>query len=852
MNDVKFREFYVKPKLPSELEHLFEMAQNVWSTWDSDAYQLYSRIDPVLFRKFNHNPVKLLHSVSEKRLEELAHSKGFLYEMDSVYWKFRNYMNFPGDFHDEQGNKIEIDSEFNVAYFSMEYGLHESIPIYSGGLGILSGDHLKAASDSKLPLTGFGLLYKYGYFNQEIDELGKQKESYRENEWYSKPVKKVKDNNGSDLIFDIEISGRKFSILPWKINVGTVPLYLLDTNIPQNDDQIRRVTDHLYVSDRELRILQEIILAYGSIKLMEILNIKPTIYHLNEGHSAFLIIKRLEDMIKNEGFTFHEATELIRISTVFTTHTPVPAGNEKFPMELVKTYMKDKITSLGMSFEQFSELAKVKDDESFFMPALAIRFASFINGVSKLHSAVSKQMWHSIYPDLYEDEMPIDSITNGVHLQSWLSRQLTRLFDRYIGPDYTHMAYNKLVWKNIISIPDHEIWEAHQRRKEQMISFIRTRLSESLKHHGIAYSLEKPINNILNPNFLTVGFARRFATYKRANLIIRDKERLLKLINNPEQPIQFVFAGKAHPADETGKAIIKELIDFAKENSIEDRFVFVQNYDIDVARHLVQGVDVWLNNPIKPQEASGTSGMKAGINGVLNLSVLDGWWPECYDVYNGWSIVSGESVTDPDVRDRLEAAEIYDLLEHQLAKLFYDRDKNGLPIEWVRRMKQSMHDVGLGFNIHRMLREYNYKFYLRGHELIKLMRSNDYNSLKKIMSTSSNIYSNWNKINFIECNLDMPDSDSIDSGQEFEVKAKVYLAEADEKLFKVELFYKYNSVWETIPLEFANKNENNEAIYVGKFKVKGAGKQDFNFRITPITCKNCKNYYNLVKWYINP
>jgi len=538
------------------------------------------------------------------------------------------------------------------------------------------------------------------------------------------------------------------------------------------------------------------------------------------------------------------------VTTVFTTHTPVPAGNEKFDMSLIRKYLSDKIGRIGMSVDDFSRFAMIENDNNFFMPALAIRFSSFINGVSILHSRVSKEMWHSIYPNLYEDEMPIRAITNGVHLQTWLSRQLTRLFDRYIGPDYLHMAEKKSVWQNIMNIPDHEIWEAHQRRKEQMISFIREKIAVSVAHHGTAYSLQKPINTILNPNFLTVGFARRYATYKRGTLILSDPERLLTLIRDHERPIQFVFSGKAHPADEKGKTMIKEILDFARKNQIEDRFVFVENYDIDVAKHLVQGVDVWLNNPIRPQEASGTSGMKAGVNGALNLSVLDGWWPECYEKYNGWAVTSGEDVEDPLTRDKLESNEIYDLLENTVRKIYYDRDENGLPNEWVRRMKQSMHDVGLGFNIHRMLRNYIDEFYIPGEKIYEMISENNYEKMREILARGKKIGAHWDKISFIDYETELNDNEIIDSDQEINVRVNVYLDEAEESLFQVELFYRMNTAaHEVFPLHFVRRRENNIAEYIGTFKIIGAGNQEINFRIRPVTCNNCKEYHEYVKWF---
>ena len=844
---INFRNYYVKPKLPENLESLNELAENVWSTWNPDAYKLFSRIDPILFRKFNHNPVRLIQKVPTEKLQKLSQESGFLNELNSVYKQFISYKEHKG-YYLENGKRKSFEKDFQIAYFSMEFGLHESLPIYSGGLGILSGDHLKAASDMGLPLTGFGLLYRYGYFNQKIDLNGKQTEVYTENEWYSKPIKKVIDKNGDDIVIEIKIKGEKIFLKAWEIKVGKISLYLLDANLKKNKPLHQKITDHLYVSDREMRILQEIVLAFGSLKLIEKLGIKPTVYHLNEGHSAFLIIKRLNNLMNSKEFSFDEAREVIRLSTVFTTHTPVPAGNEAFEMKLVKHYLSEEIKATNMSFEQFVDFAKISNSNDFSLSVLAIKFAKYINGVSKLHSIVSKEMWNPIYPNICEDEMPIDSITNGVHIPTWLSRQMSILFDRYIGSDYEHNADEETIWKNILTIPDIEIWEAHQQRKQQMITFIRKRLRDSLMYKSSEFATTEKIKNILAPHKLIIGFARRFATYKRANLILMDKDRLLKLIRDPKKPIQFVFAGKAHPADEFGKAMIKEIIDFAKENQVEESFVSIEDYDMNVARHIVQGVDVWMNTPIKPKEASGTSGMKAGMNGVMNLSILDGWWPECYKPDNGWSIKAGSQQTDMQIRDAMDANEIYDILETEIAPKYYNRDKNRIPSRWIKMMKYSIHDVGKGFNMHRMLREYLNKFYLPISKDVKKISDDNYKYLKHLKDIESKLQNNWQKVKFVDVDINIQDAETINSGEVIKTNAKIDIDGLDEKLIKVELFNKNDeSNFNICELSFIKK-EKNIAIFEGKFTVKGSGKQSFNIRIRP-NQTDLVEYFEYVKWY---
>lgn len=847
-NHIKLNRLFVKSRLPQELAPLNELSQNLWSTWDMDAYRLFSRIDPGLFRKFNHNPVKLLQVISQTRLEELAQNKGFLFEMKSVYNKFKSYLNYTGHFELQDGKKMDFPADLKIAYFSMEFGLHEALPIYSGGLGILSGDHLKAASDLGLPLIGFGLLYKYGYFSQKIDLNGIQEEIYKENEWHSMPITKLKNEQGKDLVIKFKLSNDTIKMNAWKINVGKIPLYLLDTNIPANKPHFRKISDYLYDADKDTRILQEITLAFGSLELIKQLKLDPEVYHLNEGHSAFIILKRLNNLINEGKFSFQEAAQLIRQSTVFTTHTPVPAGNEKFDNRLVRHYLEPEIKACGFEFEEFFRHAMVEGDNSFSLPALAIRYSKYINGVSHLHSKVSREMWHSIYQNLVEDEMPISAITNGVHLQSWLSRRMLRLLDRYLGEDFHHQADDRALWHHVMSIPENEVWEAHQARKGQMISFIRKKMRQSVLHWGSHDSVGQ-VNNILNQDHIIIGFARRFATYKRGNLILNDKERVLKMLLDPQKPVQFIFAGKAHPADDKGKAMIKELIDFARDNQVEDRFLFLEDYDINVARHLVQGVDVWLNNPVKPLEASGTSGMKAGINGVLNLSILDGWWPECARDNNGWSIPSYTNIEDQELRDRLEANEIYDLLENEIIPSYYNQDKYGLPSQWIEKMKYSIHDVGRDFNMHRTLRDYIDMFYIPCYQNMQDLSQDNSKKLHAMLEVKSNLEKVWDKIQIDDFHTDILEDTILDHGDTINFSASVFVNGASPQLIKAEVFYQLNDgYYELIPLQGSEPDEKGMVKYTGQYQVKGSGEQNFNLRIRPAD-PYCLEFLDLVIWY---
>ncbi len=882
--------FYVNPSIPEKIKKLHELSYNLWSTWDKSALNLFNRIDPILYRKVNHNPVELLHLISDDRLHELSNDQGFLNELDSVYTSFKKYMKWKGSYKKDKQN-LSNDKNDLIAYFSMEYGLHESIPIYSGGLGVLSGDYIKAASDQAIPLTAFGLLYKYGYFVQYIDEDGQQQEDWEENKWHIMPVKVVTNNKNENLIIKISITGYDVLIKVWSVAVGQITIYLLDTDIPENPVFIRKITDKLYDADRTFRLLQEIVLSFGSLKLMDELGLHPKVFHLNEGHSAFLIIERLYQLINNHNYSFEEAYHLIYATTVFTTHTPVAAGNEHFPKELVNKYLQDRIAGLKIAEQQFYDLAAVpEDDKNFWLPALAIRFSQHINGVSKMHSKTSRKMWKDLFPNLAKDEIPIDYVTNGVHTGTWLSKEMSLLFDRYIGEEYLHKAEESSVWQNVAKIPDIEIWEAHQRRKEQMISFIRQRIEKNIFDEdscpGYAHaaniidtdiesirakkrnhlSLTGKLKNTLSPDILTIGFARRFAPYKRANLILQDPERLVSIINNPEKPVQFVIAGKAHPADGQGKQLIKNLINFARKYAIEDRFVFIEDYDINVAKHLVQGVDVWLNTPIRPHEASGTSGMKAGVNGVINLSILDGWWPECYDHNNGWSIKTINLPEKQELADRIEANHIYDLIEGEISTIYYRRNESNIPEKWLQIMKNSIFTVGKGFNLHRMLREYSDKFYMPSLKAAQKLTEHSNKKLKQILHQEHEVRKYWGKVHIKDFHLrlkkkkvqlqnedtEMPitTATTVNRGDTITANCYAYLGNAPEKLFKVEMFCKNmnKNLTSAVEMKFIERYEDNVALYRKEIKLENSGLQGVNVRIRANLDKNLNSYHQMIKW----
>ncbi len=835
------RKFIVRPKYPENLKPIFELAYNIWTMWDPDAIKLFTQMSPTLFRQVDKNPVKFLYHLPKERVIELSDDKSFLEKLHKVYDKFQKYMN---DTKDREFNSTCCNGE--IAYFTMEFGLHASIPNYAGGLGILSGDHLKGASDLGIPLIGISLFYKYGYFRQLINRNGFQEEIFVKNNIWELPVKEVKDENGDALTIDFLIRGEKVIVKIWQVNVGTITLYMLDTNLDENPEHLRKITDHLYVSDREYRLMQEMVLGFVGPMLLDRLGVKPDVYHLNEGHSAFQIVQRLQKL-KKLGYTRDEARAIIRSSTIFTTHTPVAAGNENFGIELIEKYLKSEIEKTGYDYEIFCDLGEQGSKDKFLLAVLAIHFSNYVNGVSQLHGEVSKKMWKDLFPAHDFREVPIIGITNGVHY-TWTAEEYLKMFDIYVGEDYIFGRCDKEGWKDIYKIPDEEIWETHAKKKYDMIVYLRQRLVASYAKKGYSSSYLKKVSKFLNPNCLTVCFARRFASYKRATLILKDKNRLEKILKNPEKPIQFVFAGKAHPADINGKNLIKEIIDFAREYDVEDKFLFVEDYDINLGKYLVQGADIWLNNPIKPMEASGTSGMKAGMNGVLNLSVLDGWWPESYDGKNGWAINAGDIQKTEESRDIAEANQIYELLEEEISDYYYVRDERNIPIKWLNMMKHAMYTVFTDFNMNRMVGDYIEKFYIPSIKSREKMR--DKKEIDKILEINNQLKHVWSNVYIKDFFFKDNTLDTMYSGDVMECECYVFLDSVNPELFDVEVFYyieKHDRV-KTISLDFIEKYSDNVAKFSGKLKIESSGLQYYNARLLPKNKDFRKYYPNYYKW----
>jgi starch phosphorylase len=702
--------FTVLPTLSDALKALEGIAQNLFWCWNTDFVELFKRIDSNLWTACGHNPAKLLASLSQQRLDELAKNQGFLSEMQRAEEKLKSYLNGPTWFEKTYSKSTKPI----IAYFCAEFGIHECLPLYSGGLGVLAGDHLKSASDLGVPLIGVGLLYQKGYFRQHLNIDGWQQEVYLENDFYNMPLELVRENNGQPLTVSVELPDGPAHAQVWSVSIGRVKLYLLDTNIPVNSSINRMITTSLYGGDREMRIRQEIMLGIGGLRALAAMDIKPTICHMNEGHAAFMALERIRQLRNDTKMTFAEAIEATKAGNVFTMHTPVKAALDEFSVELIDKYFANYFSALGISREQFLALGRILPDdagESFKMPILALRLSSYINGVSKLHGQISREMWSSLWPAVPVSEVPIISITNGVHIKSWLSDEMNSLYERYLGPNWADETINKSIWNRIDQIPDEEFWRAHQQCKGQLIAFARDRLKAQMKRRGTYHSELNWAEEVLDIEALTIGFARRFASYKRGNLLLKDPQRLVKLLTNADRPVQIIFAGKAHPRDTEGKEIIRQIIHFASKYDVQRRVVFLEDYDIDVARMLVRGVDVWLNNPRRPREASGTSGMKAAINGALNVSTLDGWWCEGYRPEGGWAIGAEQTYNDTDYQDLVESQATYNLLENEVIPLFYTRSADDLPRAWMHRAKNSIKWVAPRFNTHRMVTEYTQRFY---------------------------------------------------------------------------------------------------------------------------------------------
>jgi starch phosphorylase len=783
--------FSVVPSLPLILEPLRKIAYNLLWSWNQEAVELFRRLDSDLWESSGHNPVQMLGSVDQKRLEAAAANEAFVAHLGRVADDLDEYVRHETSWclrtHPDVGDCV-------VAYFSAEFGLTECLSIFAGGLGILAGDHLKSASDLGVPLVGVGLLYQQGYFRQNLNEAGWQQESYQDNDFHNLPLVPVLMPDGSPRTISVQFPGRDVAARVWRVDVGRVPLFLLDTNIPENPrPEDRDITDQLYGGDNEMRLKQEILLGIGGYRALEAMGIRPGVYHMNEGHSAFLSLEHTRRLMEAEQLTFSEARQLSACGAVFTGHTPVIAGHDAFPADLMDRYFSSYMARLGLGRAEFLGLGRVNpsdQSEQFCMTVLALRMSSFRNGVSKLHGKVARKMWRGLWPGVPEDEIPISHITNGVHFRSWISQEMNLLYNRYLGPDWREEPTDGTVWKRAESIPAEELWRSHERRRERLVSFSRERLAKQLERRGAPQSEIDAAEEALDPDALTIGFARRFATYKRATLLLRNPERLEKILNNPGRPVQVIFAGKAHPRDDAGKEFIRQIVSLARWKEFRRRIVFLDEYDMSVSRYLVQGCDVWLNTPLRPMEASGTSGMKAAANGGLNLSTLDGWWDEAWRESDsrliGWAIGRGESYPNRDVQDQLEADALYELLERDIVPAFYERGADRVPRRWIERMKASLGTLCHNFNTHRMVREYTECYYLPAHERFEALATGNAARARALAAWIERVRSAWPEVRVVSVENHSPIS--LPVGKPVQAQVRVHLGSLAPDDVSVELY----------------------------------------------------------------
>jgi len=833
---LKFRDYTVVPALPKPLTRLRELANNLWWSWNGDAQELFRRLEPDLWNDISQNPVWFIAHVSQRRLNQAADDRAYTSHLDRVMKAYDEYMGretwFTQRFGDCAGARI--------AYFSMEFGLHESLPIYSGGLGVLAGDHLKSASDLGVPLVGIGLFYRQGYFTQRLSADGWQIEEYPSIDVATVPVSPVLGEREAPVYIDVPVGARSVRVQSWKVQVGRVTLYLLDTDLPKNEPADREITQRLYGGDEEMRIRQEVVLGIGGLRLLAKLGITPAVCHMNEGHSAFLAVERIRERMEKDKLSFSEAREAVVPSNIFTTHTPVPAGIDQFPAELLEKYLDPYLPGIGLSSEGFANLGKknaADPNELFNMAVLALRLSGFANGVSALHGHVSRELWQSVWPGAPRDEVPITSITNGIHTRTWMSPEMQDLLNRYLGPHWPENPVDHDIWLRVSEVPDMELWRTHERRRVALVQFARHRTREQLRRRGAPPTEIKGAEEVLDPEALTIGFARRFAPYKRGALLFRDPQRLLRLITDQDRPVQFIFAGKSHPRDGAGKELIKQITTFSRKPEFRRRIVFLENYDMSVARKLVQGCDVWLNNPIKPREASGTSGMKVPPNGGINLSVLDGWWPEAYDGENGWAIGDGQVYEDPAYQDYVEGEAIYDLLEKEIIPMFYDRGEDGMPRRWIARVKASMRTICPMFNTNRMIEEYASRLYVPALRRWQGLASSKFAAARELSKWKQDLGHKWKDVRIERVEAD--DTRELPVGSFLTVRASVHLGHVRPEDVAVELYHGRVDPSDSLvegasdEMKLHERGEHGTTWFVGKVPCIRSGQHRFAVRVVP-------------------
>jgi starch phosphorylase len=831
-----FQTYNVIPTLPASLEPLREMVFNLWWTWEPSARRLFRHLDHELWNRTNHNPLRMLQLSRQARLVEVSQDKAFLRELKEVHDAFKKYL-ARKDTYGKTGNGSVLKKP--IAYFSAEFGFHESIPNYSGGLGILAGDHCKSASDLDLNFVAIGLLYRHGYFKQQIDKDGSQGAVNLNQNFHHLPITAVRKDD-ADLTISVRLLDRQVVAKVWRLNVGRVELFLLDTDIPENSAEDRLITAELYGGDLEMRIRQEIVLGIGGVKALNALGIEAEVFHMNEGHSAFLALERIRLLVTDRNLDFYSALQVVAAANVFTTHTPVPAGNDAFPREMMHRYFASFAMQLGVSFDEFFRFGQssVNPLDAFSMTVLALRLSRHTNGVSKLHGAVSQGLWKDVWTGVPTHEVPITSITNGIHTKTWMAPEFSALYRKYLGNWEEHVTEPDF-WRGVIDIPDAELWETHQTLKRRLVEFVRERVRAARERVGESPESIRNVNRILDPEILTIGFARRFATYKRGALLFSDRDRLHRLVNDSSRPVQFIFAGKAHPRDEGGKALIQQVYKISRETGLHNRVVFVEDYDTYIARRMVQGVDLWLNNPLRPLEASGTSGMKCPPNGGLNLSVLDGWWCESYNGKNGWAI--GAEIEDGSVefQSEVDASSLYQLLENQIIPLYYAKPDGRLPLAWLQLMRESIRSVTPVFNTHRMVKEYAERLYAPAAQGYAEFARDDCKAATELSEWKAKTRKDWPQVRISDVQVGNPDRQNIQVGDSLQITAKVHLGPVDPQHVRVEAYHGEAEVEGvrnpavTVLTERGHQGNNGTYLYEGAVPASESGTYGFSVRVVP-------------------
>ena len=828
------KSFNVSPRLPAELEPLDELARNLWWTWEPDARKLFRDLDHALWDRTNHNPIRMLQLCKQARLVELASDDDYLRTIKNVHEKLKAYMARTDTYR--RSRKVPTC----IAYFSAEFGFHESVPNYSGGLGILSGDHCKSASDLDLNFHAVTLLYRHGYFKQQINKDGWQEAVSLNQNFHHLPVAEARKDDQL-ISVTVDILGRKVTAKVWILQIGRIHLLLLDTDIQQNSPEDRLITQQLYGGDLEMRIRQEILLGVGGVRALQALGIQPDVYHMNEGHSAFLSLERIRQYVQTKGLNHYTALQVVASSNIFTTHTPVPAGNDAFSREMIGRYLGNYPRDLGITFDEFFGLGQptVNPDNSFSMTILALRTSRHANGVSKLHGDVSRGLWKDVWAGVPVSEVPITSITNGIHTKTWTAPEFHRTYEKFLGADWEEHLTDGEYWRRVIDIPDEVLWQTHQLLKTRLIDFIRDRIRVQRSRIGESPEQLRKVNNLLHPEVLTIGFARRFATYKRGTLLLSNKERLLKLIQNQERPVQFVFAGKAHPKDEPGKGFIQEVYQASREAGLEDALVFVEDYDTYIGRRLYQGVDIWLNNPLRPLEASGTSGMKLPPNGGLNFSVLDGWWCEGYNGKNGWPIgpeIKGGSVQ---FQTEVDIDSLFNILENQIIPLYYAKPDGKLPLAWIQLMRESIRSVTPVFNTHRMVTEYNERLYEPAAASYRTLSANDCKAAIELAAWKHKTRTDWSQIKIHDVEVSPQDGSKLFVGEKLTVSANVFLGPVDPSHVRVQAYVGESDNGSldhphAVDLtRFEKKDTPGWFRFTGDLTTSDSGSYGFNIRVIP-------------------